>query len=264
MKTQKFFYLTLVLMVTFMQSAQASDLAKEKRWSDQIVDFLIDGEPHSLDIDGHKFLAIYTPETTDKPLGAVILLHGMGVHPDWPQVISPLRTSLPETGWATLSLQMPILPNEANETDYIPLFSEVPGRIKAGIDFLANKGIKRIVIIGHSMGATMAANYLSNKSTPRVNALIVIGTTGSRPESERVLDNEISFRKIKLPVLDIYGSEDLEEVISSAQGRAGAIAKTGNAISRQVGIKGSNHFHVGHETELLDTIITWLTETDGK
>ncbi len=264
MKTQKFFYLTLVLMVTFMQSAQASDLAKEKRWSDQIVDFLVDGEPHSLDIDGHKFLAIYTPETTDKPLGAVILLHGMGVHPDWPQVISPLRTSLPETGWATLSLQMPILPNEANEIDYIPLFNEVPGRIKAGIDFLDKKGIKRIAIIGHSIGATMAANYLANTSAPRVNALIVIGTTGSRPESERVLDNEISLKKIKLPVLDIYGADDLEEVMSSAQGRANAIAKTGNAISRQARIKGSNHFHVGHETELLETVTTWLTETSRK
>ena len=264
MNTQKLCYLMLVLMLTFLQSSQASDLAKEKRWSDQIVDFLVDGEPLSLNIDGHKFLAIYTPESTGKPVGAVILLHGMGAHPDWPQVISPLRTSLPESGWATLSLQMPILPNGANEIDYIPLFKEVPGRIKAGIDFLYKKGIKRIVIIGHSIGATMAVNYLANMSSPRVSALIVIGTTGSRPESERVLDNVISLKKIKLPVLDIYGSEDLEVVISSARGRADAIAKTGNTISRQVRIKGSNHFHIGHETELLETIVTWLTKIGDK
>jgi pimeloyl-ACP methyl ester carboxylesterase len=264
MNILKQFYLALALLAAFLLPAQASDLAKEKRWSDQVVDFLVDGEPHSLVADGQKFLAIYTPEATDKMLGTVILLHGQGAHPDWPQVISPLRTSLPEQGWATLSLQMPILPNEANEVDYIPLFKEVPGRIKAGIDFLDKKGIKRIVIIGHSLGATMAANYIANTSVPSVNALILIGTTGSRPESERVLDNEISLRKIKPPVLDIYGAEDLEEIIASAQGRANAIAKTGNAISRQVKIKGSNHFYAGHETELLETITAWLTETAGK
>jgi len=264
MNTLKIFYLTLVLMATCIQSAQASDLAKEKRWSDQIVDFLVDGEPHSLDNGGQKFLALYTPETTDKPLGAVILLHGMGVHPDWPQVISPLRTLLPEQGWATLSLQMPILPNEANEVDYIPLFKEVPGRINAGIEFLKAKGMKRIVIIGHSMGATMAAYHLANTGAAHVNALIIIGTTGSRPESERVLDNDISLRKIKLPVFDIYGSDDLKEVISSVKGRANAIADAGNTHSMQIEIKDSNHFHSGHDAELLQTISTWLTKTTVK
>lgn len=264
MNILKQFYLIPALLLAFLLPAQASDRAKEKRWSDQIVDFLIDGEPHSLVADGQKFLAIYTPEATSKLLGTVILLHGQGVHPDWPQVISPLRKSLPEQGWATLSLQMPILANEANEIDYIPLFNEVPGRIKAGIDFLDKKGIQRIVIIGHSMGATMAANTIANTSVPHVDALILIGTTGKRPESKRVLDNEISLRKIKLPVLDVYGTEDLEEVMFSAQGRADAIAKTGNSSSRQVKIKGSNHFHAGHEDELLETIITWLTEATVK
>jgi len=264
MNTQKIIYLTLVLIVTFMQSAQASDLAKEKRWSDQIVDFLIDGEPHRLVAEDQKFLAIYTPETTDKPRGAVILLHGQGVHPDWPQVISPLRTSLPAEGWATLSLQMPVLVNEAKETDYIPLFPEVGGRIKAGINFLDKKGIKQIIIVGHSLGATMATNYLANTSANQIDALISIGISGSRPESERVLDNELSLNKIKLPVLDVYGSDDLEIVLKSAQERRNAIAKSGNTRSKQVKITGANHFYKGFESQLMETITTWLTESLGK
>ena len=39
---------------------------------------------------------------------AVILVHGMGGHPDWPDVISPLRRHFYERGNTSLSLQMPI------------------------------------------------------------------------------------------------------------------------------------------------------------
>jgi len=264
MNVIKRLFLLILLTQAFLFQAQASDIAKEKRWSDQVVDFLIDGEPHWLADEGHSFLSIYTPESTNKPRGAVILLHGRGVHPDWPEVITPLRTSLPEEGWATLSLQMPILSNDARDSDYIPLFPEVAGRIKAGINFLNKKGINRIIIIGHSMGATMATNYLANTGAKEVAALITIGISGSRPESERVLDNEISLKKIKLPVLDIYGSDDIEIVLASAQGRANAIAKNGNLRSKQVKIEGANHFHKGYEPQLLKTITSWMTVVTSK
>ena len=264
MNAIKRLFLLLFLTPAFFLQAHASDIAKEKRWSDQVVDFLIDGEPHWLVDKGHNFLSVYTPESTNKPRGAVILLHGKGAHPDWPEVISPLRTSLPEQGWATLSLQMPILANAANDTDYIPLFSEVNGRIKAGINFLKKKGIKKIIILGHSMGGTMATNYLAKTNTHEVVALITIGISGSRPESERVLDNQISLKKIKLPVLDIYGSDDLEIVLASTLERAKTIAQNGHAQSKQVRIDGSNHFHKGHESKLIETITRWMTAITSK
>jgi pimeloyl-ACP methyl ester carboxylesterase len=237
-------------------AATASDTAKEKRWADQIVDGLFEGEPHYLEADGHKFLAIYTPAA--QPKGAVVLLHGIGVHPDWPQVINPLRTRLPTRGWTTLSLQMPILPNEAEAKDYVPLLPEVPGRIKAGIDFLEEKGIKPIVIVGHSMGATMAASFLANTGDPRVTAFVGIGMSGARVAAERGLDNSISLAKIKLPVLDIYGSLDLKEVLDSVKSRADAETKGGNPKSKQVVIDGADHFHGGHEDKLLSTVTGWL------
>jgi len=39
--------------------------------------------------------------------GAVLLLHDKGQHADWPDVIGPLRKSLPNNGWYTLSLSLP-------------------------------------------------------------------------------------------------------------------------------------------------------------
>ena len=102
MNIQKLLYITFLLMLIFMLPAQASDIAKEKRWASQVVDFLVDGEPKWLEADGQQFFSIYTPAATNQPAGAVILIHGRGVHPDWPQVIQPLRTKRPEKNWATL------------------------------------------------------------------------------------------------------------------------------------------------------------------
>ncbi len=42
-----------------------------------------------------------------------LLAHGIGIHPNWEQVIQPLRVALSEQGWNTLSIQMPVLANEA-------------------------------------------------------------------------------------------------------------------------------------------------------
>ena len=261
MNALKQFSVALSLMAVILLPVHASDTAKEKRWADQIVDFLIEGEPHSLEADGQKFLAIYTPAATDNPAGAVILIHGMGVHPDWPQVINPLRTQLPEKGWATLSLQMPILPNGKIEKDYVIVFVEASGRIKAGIDFLEKQGIKPVVLVGHSLGATMAANFLATVGDSRVKAFTGIGMKSNRPEPE--LNNIISLTQIQLPVLDIYGSNSVEHIVNSAPHRADVMTKTGHSSSRQVRIEGANHFYKGHEDQLLATITTWLALTTG-
>ena len=95
--------------------AVASDVEKERRWADQIVDALIDGEAVWLRAGEHDFLGIYTEAEDADSKHSAIILHGVGVHPDWQQVVYPLRARLPALGWRTLSLQMPVLPNDAKE-----------------------------------------------------------------------------------------------------------------------------------------------------
>ena len=73
----------------------ASDLEKERRWSEQIVDALLVGEAVQLDAGGTAFLGIYTEASEGVGDRAVILLHGIGAHPDWPEIINPLRSELP-------------------------------------------------------------------------------------------------------------------------------------------------------------------------
>lgn len=54
-----------------------------------------------------EVLALYQPEHTLKAHGALIILHFEEGHPDWPMVVNPVRTQMPDFGWATLSVAIP-------------------------------------------------------------------------------------------------------------------------------------------------------------
>jgi len=251
-----------VLLFFFIWSAPsiASDLAKEKRWADQIVDSLIDGNAVWLDTGSTKFLGIYTESSIKPAKGTIIVLHGIGVHPDWPDVVYPLRVKLAEQGWNTLSLQMPILANEAEAKDYVPLFPEIAPRMQAAVDFIKGKGAKKIVIVAHSMGSTMAAYYLSKNSNPMVKGLVEIGVSGN-PFKEPGLGYLDTLPNLKeTPILDLYGSEDLEPVLKSVAQRADVARKSGNTHYTQVMVKGANHFFKGKDTELVQEVKTWLNK----
>ncbi len=62
--------------------AQTPDTAREKRWADEITPAILVGDAVYLaQKSGHKFLAIYAANA--KARAGVIVVHGMGVHPDW-------------------------------------------------------------------------------------------------------------------------------------------------------------------------------------
>lgn len=54
-----------------------------------------------------KFLALYEPDISGSPQGAVLILHAEGQHANWPNTIEVMRTTLPEYGWATLATTLP-------------------------------------------------------------------------------------------------------------------------------------------------------------
>ena len=192
-------YLVITLLIAVPGVIFASDTSKEQRWADQIVDALMDGEAEWLKAQGNEFLAIYTESSEGEGKRAAIVLHGIGVHPDWPQVVSPLRVGLAEQGWATLSLQMPVLSNEAEFSEYRPLFDEVAPRIDAGLEFLKVQGIERVTIVAHSLGAAMAAYYLAHSKSP-IAAFVAVGMSSGSGDAR--MDSAMSLKTIKIPVLD--------------------------------------------------------------
>ncbi|MFG1488392.1 DUF3530 family protein [Oceanospirillum sp. HFRX-1_2] len=73
-----------------------------------------------------EFLALYRPEHTPKAHGALVILHIEDGHPDWPMVVNPVRTQMPDFGWATLSVAIPS-----------PGPAEIPERTLPAIQVLA-------------------------------------------------------------------------------------------------------------------------------
>ena len=234
--------------------ATNSDVAKERRWADQVVDSLLDGdEVWLIDDIGHEFLGVFTEGDADSG-HAVILMHGIGVHPNWPDVIYPLRIGLLEEGITNLSIQMPILANGADLREYVLLLPEVAGRIEAALDYLDDAGYRRVTLVAHSLGTSMALVYLSQSDSTAIDSLVVIGMRAGVAGSENIT----ALKMIELPVFDLYGSEDLEPVLESADSRA----KAGNSGSipeyRQLRVNGANHFFQGHEEELVQQVLEWL------
>lgn len=247
-----------LLSITF--NGYASDLAKEKRWADQVVDAIIDGDAVWLNNGKNDFLGIYTEADEDKHR-AVIIAHGTGIHPDWQQVIQPLRVGLIEHNWNTLSIQMPILANDAEYPEYAPLYDEVAPRIDAAIEYLKNNGSKEIILIGHSQGASMTAYYLST-SKQNVNGFVAI-SMGAFAKDPR-MDSIKALEKITVPVLDIYGDDDLENIMATIGDRAASAKKAGNKNFTQVEITSSNHFFDDKEDELIKVVATWLDKVAGR
>ena len=240
--------LLVVLLLPFL--TQASDLAKEQRWREQVVEDLFDGEAISLNDGENEFLGLITSAELAKP-EAIVVLHGIGVHPDWPQVVNPLRVGLAQMGWTTLSIQLPVLSNEAAPEQYEALIADAGPRISEATDYLKNRGAQGIYIVAHSMGSQMAAYYLAN-SQASYSGFVAIGMNRG---------NAQYLGEIKLPVLDLYGSEDLPGVLESAIRRAEASA--GNTLYTQQIIEGADHFFNDKEDALLGAVSGWLTQVQN-
>lgn len=249
--------------------------ASELRWAEQLRDNIVTGEPVDLPLSKAEsensksdstFFSIYTAHTTSSAKGAIVLIHGTGAHPDWNDIIHPLRVALPDKGWATLSIQLPLLladeKSTQNRTQVIQ--SSVP-RMDAAINFLREKEYDYIAIISHSFGTLMALNFLQlkvDKKTPNgqplINSAILIGTPSSGTSAP--LNSSIMIEEIKIPLLDLYGSEDLDSVLRSAKARKTAANKAQNMNFRQVETIGANHFYQGLDAELIIYVANWLNK----
>ncbi|AKH21240.1 alpha/beta fold hydrolase [Sedimenticola thiotaurini] len=234
----------------------ASDLAREGRIAAEIRDGLVVGEPVMLQADGNDFFTLYTQEQSTYSHGAVILLHGRGAHPDWADVIHPLRVGLPGYGWKTLSIQLPIAAADASGWVYTELIPEAFPRITAAVEYLKQQDVTNIVLVGHSLGARMGVEYLAQTVPEEVKAYVAIGLSARK---EGPGDSTLAaLGKLQLPLLDIYGSQDLDAVLQSGPERARAARLAENPGYRQRQIAGADHFFTGLDDTLLAEVRAWL------
>ena len=214
----------------------------------------MDGEAVNLVVEGREIFAIYM-EAEDSSDKGMIVVHGTGIHPNWQQVVQPIRVEMAAHGWNTLSIQMPILHNEAQYEEYVALYPEVPPRLRAAEAFLKDRGIQTLLIAAHSQGATMSSYYLSRHPSD-VKGLIAIGMGATQKDSH--INSAQSLKKITIPVLDLYGDDDLPGVLDTVDARTESSAH--NAQYSQQMIKGANHFFDGMEDELVSAVAGWAQQ----
>jgi len=226
-------------------AATAQDYAREKRWEAEVVGNLVVGEPVKLSLkSGHAFLALYAPVPNAHK--AIVLVHGLGVHPNH-GVIGALRTELAERGYTTLSIQMPVQASDASAEAYTPaVFADAIERIALAAAWLQTRGIRKIVLLSHSMGSRMSLAYWEKTRDAPYLAWICLGLPAALP----------GLRGMQAPILDVEGEFDLPAVRAQAASRARAIASI--AGSRELVIAGADHFYNGRETQLADAIVAFL------
>lgn len=235
--------LALASLPSYAQDAKA-DYAREQRWADEITPAILVGDPVQLALpEGRKFLGIYAPNS--KAQAGVVVVHGLGVHPDW-GLINPLRSQLSEQGYATLSVQMPVLAAELRGDRYPPLFPEAAARIAVAVKFLQDKGHKKIAVVSHSFGSRMTNVLLNQPDAPAIAAWVSIGIVGEYTKPET----------FKAPVLDLYGEKDFPEVLELAAQRAAVVQKIRS--SAQIRVAGADHFFTGMDKELVRNVKQFL------
>jgi len=260
----------VVFLLSFLLNGQLvakeiKELSREQQIAEKLALIADIDEIVSLKASDGHFIGLYKSAKTneineaDEAKGVVILIHGMGAHPDWPDVISPLRTRLTEFGWPTLSIQMPILSPEESVAEYGKTLKFANSRIQAAVDYLHEWEIKPIILLGYSFGALQAANYLASSKPENVKAFVSVSMLAQKFIRPR-LDVFKFIGEISIPILDIYGEKDLQDVRRGIDDRRLAASKNGNTEFQQIELQKSGHHYLGLEDALVEQIQLWLQQ----
>lgn len=188
----------------------------------------------------------------------VILAHGQGQSPT-SHVVDPLRKSInQELGMHTLSLQMPVITGKNSPEkfeQYADTFPEAYKAIQDGINFLKEKGVERIYLMGYSMGGRMTSAFLSEHPDSGITGYIGVGMMGG---GQPPLNTNINLRNVKIPVIDIYAENDKDARFAEFRR---------NFVSDryvQVPIAGAKHDYRCCENEVSNNVVKWLSQQEAK
>lgn len=225
------------------------DYAREDRWAQEVVPSIVVGDAVWLATPSRaKVLAILTMPP-GAPKGGVIVVHGLGVHPDF-GMIGGVRTGLAEAGYETLSVQMPVLAAGTTRDDYGVTLPGAGDRIAAAIAYLRAKGSAKIALVSHSVGATMVNAYLARPNAVPVDAWVPIGM---------LVDFTLPPKE---PVLDVTAENELIQVAVAAPLRSPRLPRDG--CSRQLTIAGTDHYFENRQKELVAAIAVFLDRVFAK
>ena len=248
----------MLLAASLLLCIGAGDGEREQQLAEQLRESVAQGEPVNLSTETGEFLALHDAAIGALPRQALLLVHNMGGHPDWPEVIAPLRTGVKAPAWGTLSLQMPLLPPASLADDYGGTVAEAVQRIASGVAFLREHDYSCVVLAGYGFGASQALVYLARHQA--ADGLVLVGIL-ARDFLQPSLDVPSLLQRTHVPVLDIYGQHDFPRVIDQAHDRRTAVAAIEAVNYEQRVIEGADHYFTDHNRQLVDSVVEWLKTT---
>ncbi len=231
--------------------AVANDV-EEARLTAGLLEGTSTGRVMQLQRGGGSFLALLEEARPVSRKGLVILLPEAGLRAD-AGLVGRLRRILPEHGWSTLSLQLPVLEPEARPDEYWTLVPEAVERLKFAVAAMKGEGLRNIVLAGHGFGAVVALNYLGHDPDPAVRALVLLSPWWPERRTARLRDR---LAAVKVPVMDVHGETDAREIRHTARERH--LILKGREGYRQWRISGVGHHYRGREAWLAKRIYGWL------
>lgn len=172
-------------------------------------------EPVSLEHDNLTLLGYYEPPPAGAPV--VLMLHGTLAHGDM-EIMSTLREVFAEEGWGALSVSLSF--GEDGRTGMYPcdslhrhLITDAAGELAAWRAWLTDRGVTRVVLLGHSRGALQMAAFAANAESSAAEALVLLAPPAPPDgrEAERYgarFDDELAARVREAEALVAAGRGD--------------------------------------------------------
>ena len=250
--------ISIIVIVPFIilsctQHHMKPNYERELMIYEQNLTEIFDGEHSYQDYLYGRFSSINI--VNNKIKTGILYLHGRGLNPNEQNLAYPIRTKMSDI-YNTYSIQLPVLKKDSTYYEYEKIFYDSDERIKSIIQHILTNN-DNLIIIAHSCGVHMLMSYIKNNSLPEhVKSLVLIGS-GAVDKGQKLL-NPYPYKKISIPILDIYGENDFNLVVEKSEERRVFIKQMNNK-SKQVEIKLSNHYHTDNSIEVIDQVKKWLS-----
>ena len=267
------FFITHIFPIALLASvllhdvlaAAFPDRSREFIIAGQLEQRINDAELLWLENKQTSFLTLVTAPVQESATQdtAFLLLHGMGKHPDWPQLLRPLRLQLAASGWFNVSPQLPLLSAQESLSDYAMTVVEASQRVLVILNWVEQQGYTKTVIIGHGFGALTALHALVRVASLRDKVIgLVLLATGEYPylSPSLKLYQLLQNRHLQeLPLLDIYPLPAASDTLSAqALARRTAVRRGDNTRLTQIAVPDADIYFTAQEELLSEYINSWV------
>lgn len=248
-----------LLWIPLLALAQDAD---QNTGHQSLFDLQVDEQEKAwIKVGQQQELAFYLPASSGAALNGVLLIPDIGNHPATFGSINTMRIALSKNHWHTLALNM----GYASEEHALDL-------IAAGIQFLNEKGVYNIAILGEGTGAAQAILYAAPKSPPgaekdetndsnekkdQVRALIMINANNSISDDGDETSVLQNISQITIPVLDAFSNGDYIEQ-RKAEERKNIARGKNDTIYHQIRLPQASGTQQNSDNRVTKRIRGWL------